>query len=319
MQLIQPLPEIVPFGLRALKLIATVDGPLSAASANMIAGAQRVLLHTAIAIGDLTPITPAELAEKLRDPELRRQFVQGMLMLSLADGPPSAAQMALVESFADALGVEGPELRSLRLLADRHTVLFKLDFLRHTHLARLIQSSVRDEGLLATAKALLGQRGLHEDPELAGRYRALERLPEGTLGHAFSAYIRGNGFSYPGEKHGFPEAGIYHDFGHVLTGYGTDAEGEIQMAAFQAGYMKQKPFFMLLFGVLTFSAGVNVTPLPQPNVGGIFAREGMAERVVRALERGSKLTIDLSDGWDHWAHVERPIDEVAAALHLEPA
>jgi hypothetical protein len=37
--------------------------------------------------------------------------------------------MTLVESFADALAVERPELRTLRLLADRHMILFRLDFL----------------------------------------------------------------------------------------------------------------------------------------------------------------------------------------------
>jgi hypothetical protein len=37
------------------------------------------------------------------------------------------------------------------------------------------------------------------------------------------------------------------------------------------------------------------------------------------VQQGSKLTADLSDGWDHWALVERPIDEVRSILHLDPA
>jgi hypothetical protein len=319
MRLLEPPPEIVPHGLRAMKMVATTDGPLSASSANLLAGAQRVLLHSDVALDELPPIEPAELAARMVDPELRRQFIQGMLVLALADGAPSDAQMTLVESFAEALGVEGPELRTLRLLADRHMTLFRLDFLRHSHLARVVQHSVRDAGLIGAAKGVLGMRGLIEDAELAARYRALEKLPADTLGRRFTDYILENGFAYPGDKKGFPEAGIFHDFGHVLTGHGTDPEGEIQMVGFQAGYMKQKPFFMVLFGVLTFSAGLNVTPLPQPPGGGIFAQEGVPERLIRAIRQGSKLTTDLSDGWDHWAHVERPLDEVRAILHLEPA
>jgi ubiquinone biosynthesis protein Coq4 len=197
--------------------------------------------------------------------------------------------------------------------------LFRLDFLRHSHLARVFTDSVREEGLLATAKGVLGFRGLHEDADLAARYRALERLPADTLGRRFTDYIRDNGFSYPGEKKGFPEAGIFHDFGHVLTGYATDPEGEMEMVGFQTGYMKRKPMFMLLFGVITFGAGLNLTPLPQPHAGGIFERAGVMERLLRAVQQGSKLTVDLSDGWDHWAYVERPVDEVRALLHLEPA
>jgi hypothetical protein len=319
MRLLEPPPEIVPFGLRALKMVATTDRPLSDTSAKVLHGAQRALLHTDIALDDLPPIEPAELAARMIDPELRRQFIQGMLVLALADGTPSDAQMTLIESFAEALDVDRPELHTLRLLADRHMALFRLDFMRHSHITRVITDSVQHQGILAAAKGVLGMRGLLEDGALAARYRALEKLPDDTLGRHFAAYIRGNGFSYPGEKGGFPEGGIWHDFGHVLTGYGTDAEGEMQMVGFQTGYMRRKPIFMLLFGVITFSAGVNVTPLPQPDAGGVFAREGMLERVIRAVQQGSKLAADLSDGWDHWAYVERPIDEVRAVLHLDPA
>jgi hypothetical protein len=319
MRLLEPSPDLVPFGLRALKMVATADRPLSATSANVLYGAQRALLHTDIPLDDLPPIEPAELAARIVDPELRRQFVQGMLVLALADGAPSDAQMTLIESFAEALDVDRPELHTLRLLADRHMTLFRLDFMRHSHIARVVTDAVQHQGLLAAAKGVLGMRGLLEDDALAARYRALEKLSDDTLGKHFAAYIQGNGFSYPGEKGGFPEAGIWHDFGHVLTGYGTDPEGEMQMVGFQTGYMRRKPAFMMLFGVITFSAGVNVTPLPQPNAGGVFAREGMMERVIRAVQQGSKLTADLSDGWDHWALVERPIDEVRSILHLDPA
>jgi hypothetical protein len=319
MRLLDPPPEVVPFGLRALKMIATVDRPLSVTSANVLAGAQRALLHTDIPLDGLPSIEPAELAAHVVDPELRRQLVQGMLVLALADGPPSDAQMTLVESFAAALGVDRPELLTLRLLADRHMTLFRLDFLRQSHLARVVTDAIRHDGLVAAAKGVLGMRGLAEDVALAARYRALEGLPDDTLGRHFVAYVHRNGFAYPGEKGGFPETGVYHDFGHVLTGYATDPEGEMQMVGFQTGYMKRKPAFMMLFGVITFSAGLNVTPLPQPLAGGVFAHEGMMERLIRAVRQGAKLTTDLSEAWDHWAHVERPIDEVRAILHLEPA
>jgi hypothetical protein len=313
-----PPAALVPFGLRAMKTIATVDQPLSTAVANVLRGAQRVLLGTNIAVEALDPIEPEELARHLLDPALRRQFVQGMLVVSLADGPPSAARMNAVERFARALDVDAPELATLRLLADKHTLLFQLDFFRHTHIARVVKRSLDEAGLIATAKSLLGMRGLHEDPPLAARYRDLWRLPPGTLGRAFADYIERNGFSVPGEKRGFPEGGIYHDFGHVLTGYDTDPQGEIRMAGFQAGFMKDEPVFMLLFGVVTFGAGVNVTPLPQPEAGGIFDTEGVTEGVLHAVERGAGLRVDLSDHWDHWAYVERRLDEVREELNLLP-
>jgi hypothetical protein len=318
MRLLEPPPEIVPFGLRAMKMVATADRPLGPGARGYLAGVQRVLLHSDVAVDDLSPIEPAELAERLVDPDLRRQLIQGMMVVALSDDILSDAQMTIVESFAEALGVHGPELRALRLLADRHMALFRLDFARNTFLPRCVARSVRDEGLIGAARGVLGMRGLVEDATLAARYHALERLPEDTLGHAFTRHIRQNGFAYPGEKRGLAESFIWHDFGHVLGGYGTDPEGEMQIEGFQAGYMKDKPFFMVLFAVLTWSAGLNVTPLPQPHAGGIFTHAGLPARVLRAVQRGSKLTADLTDGWDHWAYVERPLEEVRALLHIEP-
>jgi ubiquinone biosynthesis protein Coq4 len=162
-------------------------------------------------------------------------------------------------------------------------------------------------------------RGLVQDRALAARYRALALLPEGTLGRAFLAYLEANRFSVPGDRRGFPELVIWHDFGHVLTGYGTDAEGELQMAAFQAGYMKSKPIFMLLFVALTFSAGINVAPLPQRSDHHIFERPGLIERMLHAFELGSKVNVDLSDHWDHWQWIDRPVDEVRTALGIGAA
>jgi hypothetical protein len=305
--------------------LAGASGAITPSVANMLGGAQRVLLATDLPLEPLAPIAADELAAAFGDgagsdaKALATQLVQGMLMVSLADGPPTKDQMALIDRFAEALGVEGPELATMRLLADEHMLFFRLHFLRHSHIGRLMAQGVREHGLLAPLRGFLMMRGHAEDRELAARYHALAALPEGTLGRAFLAYIEDNHFAVPGAKGGFPEIGIWHDFGHVLTGYRTDAEGELQIAAFQAGYMKSKPIFMLLFAAITFSAGINVTPLPQSSEPGIFERPGLMERVLHALERGSKVKVDLSDHWDHWQWVDKPVEEVRAALGIAPA
>jgi ubiquinone biosynthesis protein Coq4 len=316
MKLIHPTPELAEHGLRALTMIAAEGGPPSPAARALLAAAQRNLLGTSLDIDALAPITPEALAAAVSDPALRRQLVQGMVVMTLTDGPSPPAKVALVERFAHALDVDAAEVKSVRLLADQRLLLFRLDFLRRSHIAEVVKHQLEDHGLLGTVKALLGQRGYVEDPALAARYRALESLPEGTLGHQLIRYYRRNGFSLPGEKGGFPEAGLYHDFTHVLGGYDTDSQGEMQIAGFIAGYKRENPFFVILFVTLTFSAGINVTPLPQPHIAGIFAEPGLADAVFRAIERGSRVTVDLSDRWDHWAYVERPIDEVRRELGI---
>lgn len=324
MRLIRPPADKAPFGLRALKMVAMASEAHSITPAvqNMLSGAQHVLLGTDIDIETLRPIEPGDLARALwtqdDDKALPTQLVQGMLMVSLADGPPTREQMDLIDRFAAALGVKGPELESMRLLAAEHMMFFRLHFFRHSHLGRLAGQGVVEDGLLRPVRDFLMLRGLAEDPELAARYHALASLPEGTLGRELLAYFERNHFTPPGEKGGFPELGIWHDIGHVLTGYGTDAEGELELAAFQAGYMKNNPMFMLLFAALTFSAGINVTPIPQPHVHSLFAKPGLAERVFAAIERGANVKVDLSDHWDHWPWFDKPIDEVRRELGISP-
>jgi hypothetical protein len=318
MQLLRPGPAEAEAGLRAMRQLALARGELGAASRNLLAAAQRQVLHTDIDIDSLSPIAPEDLAAAFHDPALARQFAQGMSVVSLADGPPTEAQGKLMTAYARALGVDEPAVRVLNELAHHHLVLFRLDFLRRSHIADMMRGAVHREGFMATAKSFAAFRGLREDPAVTARYQALGELPPDTLGHAFWKHCTDNGFAFPGEPFGFPEAGVYHDFTHVLSGYSTKPEGEVQIGGFTAGYKKHTPIFVILFVMLTFSAGVNVTPAAQPDSVGILAQEGLADGFFKAVERGSRVPIDLSDGWDHWAWVEKPLAQARAELNIVP-
>ena len=123
----------------------------------------------------------------------------------------------------------------------------------------------------------------------------------------------------PGERGGFPEAGLYHDFCHLLGDYSTEPEGEIQVASFTAGFKRERPIYVALFAVMIFSAGVQMRPTADDFVTvGLLGKPGMAERMLAAIERGSKVTLDLTDKWDYWAWVELPIDEARRRLNILP-
>ena len=85
----------------------------------------------------------------------------------------------------------------------------------------------------------------------------------------------------------------------MLSGYGTDPEGEIQQAAFEAGFKRSDGFFFLLFGVLQFHLGVRVTPVAKAQRG-LFD----VKRVLRATERGAACKVDLGAGFDPFAYAE---------------
>ena len=320
MRLTQPGPAQADAGLRAMRQLALARGEFGAASRALLAAAQRHVLKTDHDIDALPPITPEELAAAFHDvPPLATQFVQGMTICSLADGPPTEAQGRLMLTYARALGVDEPAVRTLNQLAQHHMILFRLDFMRRSHIADMLKGEAARDGIFATAKAFAAFRGMREDPDVEARYRALEKLPKDTLGYAFWKHCDENGFAFPGARFGFPEAGVYHDFTHVLGGFSTEPEGEIQVGGFTAGYKQHTPIFMILFVILTFSAGTNVTPVNQPVSFGILGKEGMADAFFTAVERGSHVPIDLSDGWDHWAWVGKPLEQARAELHIPPA
>jgi hypothetical protein len=320
MKLIRPPASIVPFGLRALAMVArAARGGLGDTHRALLETAQRVVLGTELDIDSLPDIDVETLAEHFTDPDLSRQLIRGMLVVSLAVGPASEDQTELISHFAHALGVEEPAIRAIDHLAREELVSFLLDLHRRSNLREYLANQYRTGGIVSVVKGLLQFRGVLHDEALAARFRALGELPPGTLGRAFYDHYEGNGFAFPGEEGGFPTGALFHDFGHVIAGYDTSPEGELQIACFQAGYRgTENSFFTILFAVLIHSSGVNVAPIPMPRHPGRIGEGDLAARMLHALERGSQLTTDLGDSWDFWPLVELDLAEVRHRLGVPP-
>lgn len=317
MQLIHPGPEEALLCLLAVRSVALRQGVIPPAARALMEAAKRSVLNIDADIEALAPIAPAELAAGLHTPGLADQVIQAMIVVVLADGEPDPERFARVEAFAAALGVTTAALKTVRLLCERHTLLCRLDWLRRSHIKDMLVDQYRHHGgLRGAVEGLLGMRGVLEDPASARRYIALGELPPDTLGHAFFKHYRDNGFAFPGEKFGFPDAGVYHDFSHVLGGYDTTPQGEHCVAGFQAGYKRVNPFYVILLPAFSFGAGVNVTPLDQPHITGILAEPGLAARFIDAVERGSRVNTDLSDNWDFWPLMPLPLDEARRRLNV---
>ena len=319
MQLIQPDPAAALLALRAMKTVATTSGAILPAQRALMEAAKKMILHIDADVDALSPITPNELAKGFTGAPLRQQLVNGMMVNILADGVPSRETVAKVQEFAGALGVEAAELTDIRLIAEGHMLIAKLDFLRRGHIGDIFRDQLDLKGPLGFAKSVLTMRGVTEDKALAARYRAWEKMPEGTLGRELIDFYNKHGFAVPGERGGFPEAGLYHDFCHLLGGYSTEPEGEVQVASFTAGFKKTRPFYVALFTVMIFSAGIQMRPTNEPFVTvGLLGKPGMAELMLAAIERGTKVNIDLTDKWDYWASIEMPIDEVRQRMNILP-
>jgi hypothetical protein len=99
----------------------------------------------------------------------------------------------------------------------------------------------------------------------------------------------------------------FHDWGHVLAGYDTRPESEIQQGAFQGGFVREDGFAFLMFVVMQFHLGLKVTPVTD-GFTGLFD----AQKVLRAAQRGAACKVDLSDHWDAFAVADAPLEQIRA-------
>jgi hypothetical protein len=293
----------VPYALGALRDVVASNGSITPAERRFIEVIGE--LHgTAVEVGSLPSVPPGAVAEVITEPHRRKRVVQLATIAAMVEGDVTPAGAAAVRALASALGVKEAGLKVLDDIAQDHRLLTRLDMTRRI-LGKFGTQAYREEGLAGVGKVLSLFVGGQDDPELAWKYRQLGLLPEGTLGREFWEHFTKNRFPLPGEKGGIPERMVYHDFGHVLAGYDTRPEGEIQQGAFQGGFVREDGFVFLMFVIIQFHLGVKVTPMTD-GFTGLFD----VQKVLRAAQRGAACKIDLSRGWDPFAVADAPVDQL---------
>jgi ubiquinone biosynthesis protein COQ4 len=158
-----------------------------------------------------------------------------------------------------------------------------------------------------------GRRLLDERPTLQGReldLEALARLPAGTLGHEFVRYYRDNGIepfvtTFPIESDVDYLSKRYretHDIFHVITGYGTDETGEMELQAFVLGNLGVRQAAL----ILVVSLPRQVRRLGLRSVGAYLGR------MRAAFRRGRRSRELLSVGYEKlW---EQPVARLSELL-----
>jgi hypothetical protein len=256
--------------------------------------------------------TPEQTARVITAPATRKRLLELAVVNAVIDGQVLPVPTAYVSILARALELGERETRALRELAARHHLMARVDFTRRIG-GSLTGDAWRADRWQGVRKVFAPVFQLGEDPLTASRYRALGRLPVDSFGFALFEHYRANQFAFPGEVGGLPERGIFHDLAHVLSGYGTDPEGEIQQAAFQAGFVRNDGFFFLYFGIVQFHLGVRLTPFSEADPGVLDV-----EAIDAAFARGAACNVDLSDGWDYWPLLAKPLEVVRAELGVPP-
>jgi hypothetical protein len=290
--------------LRALRHVAFANRRFTEAERALVEGVARI--HgVELDAESLAPIGFDEVAGAVTDPHRRKRAVQLAIVTALVEGSPEPSTERAVRELATALEIDEQGLDVLHEMASGTALVARFDMVRRV--GRFLSSSSGFPGVLGVALPMLG----FGDESVAVRYRSLGGCAPGTLGRALYDHFVDNDFRFPGEAGGIPM--VFHDVGHVLSGYPTDPQGEIQQAAFQAGFARRDGFTFLLFGILQFHVGMRITPVAK-GYRALFD----VELVLNALRRGAACKVDLSEDYDVFAHRDRPLEEVRAELGIPP-
>ncbi len=296
--------------LRALKTVAMADGTFAVKEQTMLV-ASAELLGVEADPRDLPTIAAAELASEVTGAAARVVAIKACLVMGIVDGQISPEEWKILSEFRAALAIDEAQLHSFHDLAHRHRQLLMHEAQRQAGRAAggspdrvTLYASEGWQGVMQFFPAdVLAAASQHhaarENAELAQRYRQLGNLADGTLGRELWRYYRERQFAFADAPGSVPEALVHHDIVHIISGYDSSIEGELQTLAFTAGMRQEDPFSALFLVLLQFTAGLKALAKART----LFD----PDKVLRALERGRGTAVDFSQKHDYWDEMEQPI------------
>ncbi|MEB3292905.1 MAG: hypothetical protein VKJ24_07080 [Synechococcales bacterium] len=132
----------------------------------------------------------------------------------------------------------------------------------------------------------------------------LAALPAGSLGHTLAEHFLKTGLQ---PLTSGPRRKQLHDAVHVLTGYGTDPVGELEVQAFMLG-AKFFPTHLFLAIALLHLADRQRHPLG-------LSHGTLIQRMHQAYQRGQRSSFDI-DRWQPERQWHLPLQTVQQMLHL---
>lgn len=298
-------PEVFAAGL--LGAVDVDGGPTAEQRAVLSAFVRHLWQVPDLDLDTMVPLTPTEVADRLPDAAACLRFCEMAMVLELCRHPQSAAQVARVEACAAATGVDGIAVATARTALERGAAIATEDLERTYReiLPEISELQLRDRYLTLDVP----------DPALGDRLRALHDLPTGTLGHAYLAFYRRNGFPLPGDDVHLPAHYVNHDMNHVITGYEPTAPGEVARSGFLfAADASRHNWLEFLLTLSIHESGVVTHGEIRAKVA-TLARPGVAELLGEGLERGEQCLVDLPSV-DHLAIAAEPLASIRQRFHV---
>jgi hypothetical protein len=226
-------------------------------------------------------------AMRFRDESFRSRMVQFMLLCALVLNPLPDDVVERIDAYAHELGVRNDMLRVAHELAKGSFGLALIDFERSGYMETWEPS--RSEILHTSRELDAAWAQCVRDEMLAQRWASLRELPDGSLGREVAKFYSARGFAFPGQTGSAPPLLAQHDWVHVLTGYGSTVESEIEVFAFITRANDDPRAFSLLAQIIgLFETGHVATGLGLFQYDrGHLSHEGMAVRFADAMRRGA--------------------------------
>jgi ubiquinone biosynthesis protein Coq4 len=256
------------------------------------------------------PIGPGEFAALVPVTEHRERALEYLTIVPYVDVAIEAAKAELVGQYFAFVGRGSDALKFLDNIAHQHVRASQFCIAR-----KLLPKLLPGGPMTQVTRAIRMLRENCGDAAKAARFQALGRLPERTLGNVFYRFHRARGFALPGEPGCMPEDLLAtHDITHMLSGYNTDANGEICANAFAGGSMPKHALMIAVTGLLSFhnKGGLDQSGKYAASTGNLNPRE-----FANAFQRGMESTCLV--GWDYHRDWEVSVDALRARFNIRDA
>lgn len=259
----------------------------------------------------ITPQRPIGLSGLITERRQRQEVMQLFTLLAFLEPQLESKKIDVLQRLADDLGIEAEVVRDLQEVCRGHVLKAFGDLYRRTFRA------VNNDGTIqGYSRFILPMLGIGIDKVHQSRYQELSQSSPGSLGAGLHSYYEHNGFPYPGSRKGLPYDYVaLHDVHHVIGGYATDPDGELQVLAFSMGLFPEHALLIGIPPLMQFQVGI-ADPLAA-SVAPKLKDQLRSDAFASSLERGSKAVGHLRDlHWDFWSWIERPLEDIRRDLNV---
>ena len=261
-------------------------------------------------LDSMTPFAADQAAYAVQPEDQRNRLRELIVLFELCRHPASDEQVKRADEYAAALHEHGPGLHIARTLVRQGADAAMADYMRFLEEpgGSILEPTLEEDYNTALDAP---------DLELGNRLRAMQDLPEGTLGWSYVDFYRRHGFTLPGDDPFKPAIMVAHDMCHVIAGYEPTGDGEIALGAMQLALADTHAHWVGFLGNLAVHEAAIINMEGFIGKTATLERPGAADYMAQAMLRGTQCTGDFTTV-DHLALADVQLEDVRTHFGIPP-